>query len=45
MKKEGPPAFDAAKKFSEENILPTAKVVGKAAADKSKKIWQVLISE
>lgn len=45
VKKEGPPALAAAKKFSEEKILPNAKIAGEVLADKSKKVWQALISE
>ena len=42
VKKEGPPALAAAKKFSEEKVLPAAKVAGEVVADKSKKVWQAL---
>lgn len=45
VKKEGPPALAAAKKFSEEKILPNAKAAGEVIADKSKKVWQVLIND
>ena len=45
VKKEGPPALAAAKKFSEEKILPNAKAAGDVIADKSKKVWQVLIND
>ena len=45
VKREGPPALAAAKKFSEEKILPNAKIAGEVIADKSKKVWQALISE
>lgn len=45
VKKEGPPALAAAKKFSEEKILPNAKIAGEVLADKSKKVWQALVSE
>ena len=45
VKKEAPPAFAAAKKFSEEKILPNANIAGEVIADKSKKVWQALISE
>ena len=45
VKREGPPALAAAKKFSEEKILPNAKIAGEVLADKSKKVWQAIISE
>lgn len=45
VKKEGPQALAAAKKFSEDKILPNVKIAGEVLADKSKKVWQALISE
>ncbi len=45
VKKEAPPAFEKAKAFTESKVLPQAKVAGSAIADKSKKVWQALISD
>lgn len=45
VKKEAPPAFEKAKKFTEYKVIPNAKVAGAVIADKSKKVWQALIAD
>ena len=45
VKKEAPPAFEKAKQFTESKVIPNAKIAGEVLADKSKKVWQALISE
>ena len=45
VKKEAPPAFEKAKEFTNEKILPATKSAASFAADKSKKVWQALISD
>ena len=45
VKKEAPPAFEKAKRFTETKVIPNAKIAGEVIADKSKKVWQAIISE
>lgn len=45
VKKEAPPAFEKAKKFTEDKVIPNAKIAGEVLADKSKKVWQALIAD
>ena len=45
VKKEAPPAFEKAKKFTESKVIPNAKIAGEVIADKSKKVWQALLAD